>query len=117
MIAFDGGASALRAVDYVAQHRVFAGLTCVLLSVGTETAEMRRALEEAAAVLRSAGYDVETDMLPGQPEDVIPAQIKDGRADLLIMGAFGHARIRSLFIGSTTTEVIRSCQIPLLLFR
>jgi nucleotide-binding universal stress UspA family protein len=33
------------------------------------------------------------------------------------MGAYGHSRIRTLIIGSTTTEVIRSCLIPVLLFR
>jgi nucleotide-binding universal stress UspA family protein len=33
------------------------------------------------------------------------------------MGAYGHSRIRNLFVGSTTTEMIRSCKVPILLFR
>jgi len=33
------------------------------------------------------------------------------------MGAYGHSRIRSLIIGSTTTEMIRSCKVPVALFR
>ena len=37
--------------------------------------------------------------------------------DLLVMGAYGHSRVRSLIIGSTTTEMIRACKIPVLLFR
>jgi len=37
--------------------------------------------------------------------------------DLLLMGAYGHSRIRNLIIGSTTTSMIRSCKIPVLLFR
>ncbi len=32
-------------------------------------------------------------------------------------GAYGHSRIRNLIIGSTTTEMIRSCKIPIVLFR
>ncbi|WP_420851733.1 universal stress protein [Qingshengfaniella alkalisoli] len=28
--------------------------------------------------------------------------------DLLVMGAYGHSRIRSLIIGSTTTAMIQS---------
>jgi nucleotide-binding universal stress UspA family protein len=34
-----------------------------------------------------------------------------------LMGAYGHSHIRNLIIGSTTTAMIRSCKIPVLLFR
>jgi nucleotide-binding universal stress UspA family protein len=37
--------------------------------------------------------------------------------DLLVMGAYGHSRIRSMIIGSTTTEMVRSCLIPVMLIR
>jgi nucleotide-binding universal stress UspA family protein len=33
------------------------------------------------------------------------------------MGAYGHSRIRNLMIGSTTTQMIRSCLVSVLLFR
>jgi nucleotide-binding universal stress UspA family protein len=33
------------------------------------------------------------------------------------MGAYGHSRIRQLIVGSTTTQVLRRCQIPILLLR
>jgi len=33
------------------------------------------------------------------------------------MGAYGHSRIRNLVIGSTTTEMLRSCTVPVMLFR
>ena len=33
------------------------------------------------------------------------------------MGAYGHSRIRNLIIGSTTTEMVRSCKIPVILYR
>ncbi len=31
--------------------------------------------------------------------------------------AYGHFRIRQLIIGSTTTSMVRTCQIPVLMFR
>jgi nucleotide-binding universal stress UspA family protein len=37
--------------------------------------------------------------------------------DLLVMGAYGHSRIRSLVIGSTTTAMIQAAGIPVLLYR
>jgi nucleotide-binding universal stress UspA family protein len=33
------------------------------------------------------------------------------------MGAYGHSRIRALSIGSTTTQMIRSCKVPIVLIR
>ncbi|MCF3974828.1 universal stress protein, partial [Paracoccus salsus] len=36
---------------------------------------------------------------------------------LLVMGAYGHSRIRSLIIGSTTTAMVQSVKMPVLLYR
>jgi nucleotide-binding universal stress UspA family protein len=35
----------------------------------------------------------------------------------MIMGAYGHSRMRQLFVGSTTTAMIRNSSVPLLLLR
>lgn len=117
MIAFDGGASSLKAVNHIEQSKVFAGLDCKLLTVGADKPEVKRALEGAAALLRDAGYQVETEILQGQAEKVICETSQKDDADILVMGAYGHSRIRSLIIGSTTTAMVQSCQVPVLLFR
>ena len=41
----------------------------------------------------------------------------DEGIDLLIMGAFGHSPLRSLFFGSKTADLLRSSGIPTLLLR
>lgn len=117
MVAFDDGPSALKAVDHLTRSRVFPGLACTLLMVGRGTTAEKRALDGAETVLRDAGYEVTAEIVRGEPEAVIAERIAAGAADVLIMGAYGHSRIRSLIIGSTTTEMVRACQIPLLLFR
>lgn len=117
LIAFDGGTSAMKAVDHVARSHLFAGLECRLLTVGTDTPEARKRLDDAATLLRAASYDVTADIEPGQPDAVIARRVESDAIDLLVMGAYGHSRIRSLIIGSTTTEMIRSCMIPVALFR
>jgi nucleotide-binding universal stress UspA family protein len=60
---------------------------------------------------------VQTHIRPGQPEAVIAAHIEAHDIGLLVMGAYGHSRIRNLIIGSTTSAMLRSCRIPVLLFR
>lgn len=117
LIAFDGGASATKAVDHVARSKTFAGLDCRLLTVGPDNPEARKRLDDAAAVLRAAGYEVQADIEPGQADRVIAKRVEADGIDLMVMGAYGHSRIRSLIIGSTTTEMIRSCKIPIMLFR
>lgn len=117
MIAFDGGASVQKAVDHIARSPMFDGLPCQILTVGAVTGDLHRKLEGAATLLRGGGFDVTTSLLPGHPEEVIAEQIRAGAADLLIMGAHTHARLRALILGSATTEMIRSCQVPVMLFK
>lgn len=117
MIAYDGGTSAMKAVDHVARSPLFAGLECVLLMVGADNEENRKRLDNAKATLEAGSFDVEARILPGQPEAVIATAIETQGVDLLVMGAYGHSRIRSLIIGSTTSEMIRSCKVPVILFR
>lgn len=117
MIAFDGGTSCMKAVDHVARSPLFAGLSCRLLMVGADNAENRKALDDARAMLEAGSYTVEADIVPGQPEAVISAAVTNEAIDLLVMGAYGHSRIRNLIIGSTTTEMVRSCKVPVILYR
>ena len=117
MVAFDGGTSAMKAVAHIEQSKVFAGLKCRLLTIGNETPEAKRALEGAAASLRAVGYDVEIEIAQGQPETVISENATQHDIDVLVMGAYGHSRIRNLIIGSTTTAMVQSCHVPILLFR
>jgi len=117
LIAFDGGESVMKAVRHIASGKLFTGLPCVLLSVGKPTDTMQEKLDEAAAILRKAGYSVDAGFASGDPEDVIKDKIETDKIDLLVMGAYGHSRIRNLIIGSTTTEMVRSCQVPVMMFR
>jgi len=117
LVAYDGGRSVIKAIDEIARNKVFADLDCELLCVGVETAEAGAQMEASASQLRAAGYRVKTKFMPGRPETVIAREVETDAYDLMVMGAFGHSVIRNLIIGSTTTEMIRSCKIPLLLFR
>ena len=117
MIAFDGGASAIKAVTHIASSEAYKGLEILLVQAGAETSIARQQLEGAAATLRDDGYSVESKFIEGQPDRVIAETVDERSIDLLIMGAYGHSRIRNLIIGSTTTQMLAACKIPVLLFR
>lgn len=117
LIAYDGGPSAKKAVAYVADEALLKGLHCHLLTVGPANAAIDAGLSQAADRLRQAGYVLKADHLPGHAEDVIADTVKRENIDLLVMGAYGHSRIRQLIVGSTTTTMVRTCLIPVLMFR
>jgi len=117
LFAFDGGKSSLKAIEYFSTASHYNDLACHVLMVGSETPEHRRDVEGAVATLRNGGFEATGAIIQGQPETVITDQVESQGFNLVIMGAYGHSRIRNLIIGSTTTEMIRSCKVPVLLFR
>ena len=117
LVAFDGGPSVMKAIDHISTNPAFAGLDIGLLTAGDETPEIRAKLDSVCAKLKAAGRAAAAQVKAGQPEQLIAEAVEKGGIDLLVMGAYGHSRIRNLFIGSTTSEMIRSCKIPVLLFR
>ena len=117
LVAYDGGASAMRAVDHVARSPLYAGLEATIVTVGADADKTARGLEDARAMLAAGGIEAQTRVVSGQPEAALGDLIEAEGFDLLVMGAYGHSRIRSLIIGSTTTEMIRSCKVPVVLVR
>lgn len=117
IVAYDGGASSQRVVDHIARNELFAGLKIDLVTVGQQNRDTEKAQEDAKAILVGAGLEVETTILAGQPDEVLGKRVEDRGSCLVAMGAYGHSRIRAFVLGSTTSEMLRSCKAPVLLMR
>ncbi|KJS34355.1 MAG: universal stress protein UspA [Rhodospirillaceae bacterium BRH_c57] len=117
LIAYDGGTSARKAVSHVATRPLLQGIECHLLMVGAATAANQEKLALAREELAAGGLESRATLIEGEPESRVGEYVKSEGIDLLVVGAYGHSRIRHLIIGSTTTTLIRTCQVPLLMFR
>ncbi|MBW3550024.1 MAG: universal stress protein [Proteobacteria bacterium] len=117
LIAFDGSATTRKGVEMVAASPLFRGLQVHLVMVGGDSAQANAQLQEAEGVLSQAGFEVCSALIAGEPESVIGAYVREHAIGVLVMGAYGHSRIRQLIVGSTTTAMLRECQIPVLLLR
>ncbi len=117
VIAFDGSPTARKMVETVVGSPLLTGLPLLLAMAGAETAAARQQLDAARRALAAAGFSAETELVPGEPEDVLPALVKAQGAALLVMGAYGHSRIRQLIVGSTTTTLLRLSEVPVLILR
>jgi len=117
LIAFDGSATTRKAVEMVAASPLFRGLPCHVVMVGADKPEAHEQLEWARATLAQAGFEVTASLRAGQVVDVLCAYRTEHAIDLIVMGAYGHSKIREFLVGSTTTKLIRQAKIPLLLLR
>ena len=117
LIAFDGGQSIQKAIAYLCANPMLRDISCHILRAGRIDSSAELELEEAAAKLSAAGYEVNLESTAGTPEEVISMAVEKLEINLLVMGAYGHSKIRQLIVGSTTTTLIRTCHIPVLMFR
>ncbi len=67
-----------------------------------------------------ACHDVHADMriIPGNASnvgDALLAAAHDMGADLLVVGGYGHSRVREFIFGGTTRQVLSEAKIPVLM--
>ncbi|MEF2552545.1 universal stress protein [Aurantimonas sp. A2-1-M11] len=117
MVAFDGGRSSPQIVERLIASPLLVDVACHLFMVGEPSGDAGERLHAAQKQLQNAGYDVTVGTASGDADEVIAERVKRDEIDLLVMGAYGHSRIRSLIVGSTTTRLIQSCAIPMLVIR
>lgn len=112
LIAFDGGPSASRAVERVCESPLLQGAEAHVLTAGTRADRTAAACER----LRGAGFAVTEHRADTSPEDAIAEAVRTHDIGMLVLGKSGHSRLRQLFIGSTTLELMRVCPVPVLIF-
>lgn len=117
VVAFDGSAASRRSIEMVARSPMLAGLPGLIAMAGEGTAAARVQLEESRDLLSAAGFRVGIELAAGEPEDMLPALVKAQGPALLVMGAYGHSRIRQFIIGSTTAALLRLSEVPVLILR
>lgn len=115
LVASDGSDGARGRLEWVARSPLLAGLEIRVVTVGDESA--RPALDQALQLLADAGVQAAGRVVHGDPQEMIAVHAEAVRADLLVMGAYGHSRIHQLLLGSTTSTLLRTSRIPLLLLR
>jgi nucleotide-binding universal stress UspA family protein len=117
LVAYDGSASAKVAIDRMATSAAFADLDLTVLCIGQDAGKAKATANAAVAKLHDAGITATSRTATGEPGDVLNDLVAAERFNLLVMGAYGHSRIRNLIIGSTTTAMIQTVKIPVLLYR
>lgn len=132
LLGVDGSAGSTAALEHVLAL-VASGLRCrvhavavqepvylieVLLPPDSEVLERwtaaagRRAIEQAAARLREAGVDFETELVTGDPATALLEAARRQACDLVVLGARGLGPVRGVLLGSVSQAVLQSAPVP-----
>ncbi len=115
LVAYDGSSYAKKALqEAVGLSRDWQVPLHVLTVAGDRSSAY---LDEARAYIEPHGLEAEYVARSGDPSEVIVAYALECGADLLILGAYGHTKVRELVVGSTTAYAMNHSPCPLLLTR
>ncbi len=115
VVAYDGSNHGKKALQFGASIGETWGMAVEVLVVGDERLESL--LEEAKGYLGT--HDVTSDYLrrDGDPSEEIVGYATSSGADLIVMGGFGHSKVRELVVGSTVAYTLNHAPCPVLLTR
>jgi nucleotide-binding universal stress UspA family protein len=119
LIAYDGSAESDKGLR--AGLRLAVDLEAAVNLVTVCQRENKESAENALAAAHRQALDsklvAHAQLLHGDPEiEILNERLKVG-ADLIVMGAYGHTRVREWVLGSTTSHIIRKSTVPVLLAR
>lgn len=117
VLAFDGSTTGRKMVETVTKSPLLRGLPCHIVTVSGSQSSGQESLSWALAKLADDGLTATPAVLSGEPESALLEYANGLDSTLLIMGAYGHSRIRHLIIGSTTTAILRASPTPVLVLR
>ncbi|WP_321405807.1 universal stress protein [Tolumonas auensis] len=113
MFAYDGSETGKKVLERLTISPLFKGLSCDLVMVGGEYEQ----LISAQSLLHNAGIMTTTYQLKGDVESALKEHIQHHQVDLVIMGAYGHSRLRQFLLGSHTSRMLSQSPVSLLLLR
>ena len=115
LAAYDGSHNAKRALQTAANISTHWNMPFDVLVVADLKADAL--VQEAQAYLETHAIEVQYVCKQGDPGEIIVDLARESGADLIVMGAYGHSKVRELVLGSTTAHVINHAPCPLLLVR
>lgn len=116
-LAYDGSLHSESALRVAAELSLDLGSTLSILIITGDDEQARGLRERIDSFLDAYDIEVLLEIRRGKEEQEIVRFAREGSIDLLMMGAYGHSRIRKFILGSTTSYVIRKSEIPVLLIR
>lgn len=115
MLAYDGREIADKAVNKIVEGGLLQGLTCHLVTVKNKQSKLQEKFKRTQDMLTEQGYEVKSSFLEGNIFESLEKYKQEQAVDMLVMGAFSHSKLATVFLGSNTLKMIEHTQLPLLI--
>jgi len=118
MICWDGGRAAARAIGDAIP--IIRGSDRIEIVIITNERGKQYDIEgvDIFRHLARHGFKADVQRIPGGNSDVADALLSyaaDSAADFMVMGGFGHSRVREFMLGGVTRSIFQSMTLPVLL--
>lgn len=118
LVSYDGSANSNKALPWAGYLAQQLGVSLTVLTVTSDQESANATLKEATDYLASYKLKkINTIIKSGDAEKKIVEACKEIKADLIMMGSYGHSRIREAILGSTTVQVMRISPVPVLMIK
>ncbi len=77
----------------------------------------RQVLEEVEQKVKAEKIEVTCETAEGNPVEVIVKKSKEGKFDLIVMGARGLSRLKKILVGSVSEGVVKNAACPVLIVK
>ena len=115
LVAYDGSELSTKALQIAGYFGCTLNVSLTVLTITDDKDWGDRIRKKSEKYLEPYKLACNCEVLPGDVEDEILRFANKNKMDLLIMGAYGHSRIREAILGSTTAQIMRNADIPVLL--
>jgi nucleotide-binding universal stress UspA family protein len=117
MCCWDGSRAAARAINDALPLLVKATAVDLLIVVNEKTKNDKNEIRGAEMAKHLARHDVkvEVEAIPAADIDVASAILSyaaDSSGTLIVMGGYGHAKMRELILGGVTRDMLKSMTVP-----
>ena len=117
LVAFDGSPSTIRLMNFFKSQNFFSDCTFTVVQIFDSKKVINSNLFQLVESLKEEGLTISCKEYFGQPKTKLTYLVENQSYDLLAIGAYGHSKVRTLLLGSTTTELIKNSKVPFLLMR
>ncbi|HEY7906023.1 MAG TPA: universal stress protein [Wenzhouxiangella sp.] len=118
LVAYDASPTAHKVLEIIAQSPLFKKTPLHLVMVGEASDSNQQKLEKARGLLANEGHmGITAALISGEVEEALLSYVDTHGLDIIVMGAYGHSRIRQFLVGSTTSNLLRQSPVPVLLMR
>jgi nucleotide-binding universal stress UspA family protein len=117
MVAYDGKQTADNALQRIIDGGLLHGLHCHLVSVKNNETNLEEKFIAAQQKLKEKGFDLTVSFVEGDVFDSLMDYKQKHKIGLIVMGAFGHSKLRQFFLGSNTLKMLERSKVPMVVLR